>query len=98
MTVKSINPEWLRIADATDNYGISRSGIYRLAGDGEIELRKIGARTVVNVPSLRSFIERQPKLTPRQGLIRQKQELKKSCSKIGIQNSIMRNKSCLPTI
>jgi predicted DNA-binding transcriptional regulator AlpA len=94
----SMQPEWLRITAATDNFGISRSGIYRLAGDGEIELRKIGARTVVNVTSLRSFIERQPKLTPRQDPIRKKQELKKTSSKIGIQNSIMRNKSCLPSI
>jgi hypothetical protein len=36
----SMQPEWLRIAAATDNFGISRSGIYRLAADGEIELRK----------------------------------------------------------
>jgi 3-deoxy-D-manno-octulosonic-acid transferase len=71
----SMQPEWLRIAAATDNFGISRSGIYRLAADGEIELRKIGARTVVNVGSLRGFIERQPQLTPRQDPLRKSRKI-----------------------
>ena len=93
MTVKNIIPEWLRITDASDNFGISRSGLYRLAGCGEIELRKIGARTVVNVGSLRGFIERQPQLKPRQDPFRKSRRIARQFEAIGNSGDLQQTKA-----
>ena len=41
-------------------FGISRSGLYRLAAEGRIRLVKIGARTLVDAASVRAFLATLP--------------------------------------
>ncbi len=48
----------VRIREACRMTGIGRSKLYELIGEGEIEVVKIGAMTLVPVASLRKLIER----------------------------------------
>jgi excisionase family DNA binding protein len=52
----------LRVKDAAVFVGLSKSRLYELIGEGTIEARKLGARTVVPVASLRAFVEAAPRL------------------------------------
>jgi hypothetical protein len=47
--------EWMPIAELKPRFGISRATGYRLIAAGLIEARKVGARTTVNVPSVRRY-------------------------------------------
>jgi excisionase family DNA binding protein len=47
----------LRVPDACDFVGISRSKLYELIASGEIETVKLGTATLVLTESLRALIE-----------------------------------------
>ena len=55
-----IEPLVLGVKDAATFVGLSKSRLYELIGDGTIEARKLGARTVVPVASLRAFVANAP--------------------------------------
>jgi predicted DNA-binding transcriptional regulator AlpA len=55
-----IQPKALRILDAIDYSGLSRSGIYREAAAGKLTLVKLGSRTLVTVESLDAYIASLP--------------------------------------
>lgn len=44
------------IAEACHAVGIGRSKLYELIGEGRVEVRKIGSRTVIPAESLRALI------------------------------------------
>lgn len=50
------------IPDACRITGIGRTKLYALASEGELDLRKIGSRTIVTAASLRRFIDCAPRL------------------------------------
>lgn len=56
-------PMVLGVKDAAAFIGLSRSRLYELIADGTIEARKLGARTVVPIASLRSYVESAPRMT-----------------------------------
>ena len=43
------------------NSPLSRSGIYRLLGTGDLEMFKVGGRTLIAVDSLKRYVDRQRK-------------------------------------
>jgi len=47
-------------------FGLSRSGLYRLAAEGRIRLVKLGARTLVDAASVRAFLATLPAVQLRQ--------------------------------
>jgi Helix-turn-helix domain len=53
-------PDYLRIADACARYGLSRAGVYRLAGAGHIRLVKLSSSTLVDGDSLRAYMRSLP--------------------------------------
>jgi len=57
-----IEPMVLGVKDAATFIGLSRSRLYELIDEGRIDARKLGARTVVPVASLRAFVEAAPRL------------------------------------
>ena len=58
--MSSVAPELLtvRIKEACRITGIGRSKLYELIAEGEIEIIKVGAITLVPVEVLRAFIEK----------------------------------------
>lgn len=52
----SIEPISIRISEAVRMTGLSRSKIYLLIGEGEIEAAKVGRATLIFVDSLRRFL------------------------------------------
>lgn len=44
------------IAEACHSIGIGRSKLYQLIGEGRVETRKIGSRTIIPAESLRALI------------------------------------------
>ena len=56
-------PLCLGVKDAATFIGLSKSRLYELIGDGTIDARKLGARTVVPVASLRSYVDSAPRLS-----------------------------------
>ena len=51
------DPISVRIPDAVRLTGLSRSKIYQLIAEGEIETAKVGHSTIVIVQSLRDFVQ-----------------------------------------
>ena len=49
-------PEYQRIPDICRRFGLSRSGVYRLASQGHIRLVKLAGRTVVDVITVRRYM------------------------------------------
>ncbi len=45
---------------ATAIFGLSRSALYRLAGEGKVTFRKVGRSTLVDCASVRAFLAAQP--------------------------------------
>lgn len=45
------------VAEACHAVGIGRSKLYELIGEGRIEIRKIGSRTIIPADSLRALVE-----------------------------------------
>lgn len=48
------------IPDAARVSGLGRTTVYKLAKEGKLELRKVGARSVITAASLRALIEVAP--------------------------------------
>jgi len=49
-------PEYGRIPEACRRYGLSRSRLYLLAGEGLIRLVKVGNATLVDLGSVRDYL------------------------------------------
>jgi hypothetical protein len=45
-----------RVPLACATFGVSRAGLYRLAGQGNVRLLKIGGRTLVDFSSVRAYL------------------------------------------
>jgi excisionase family DNA binding protein len=54
----AIEPISMRIPDACRFTGISRSTLYLLIAQGEVEIIKLGASTLVLTASLKRFVEK----------------------------------------
>ena len=57
---RQVEPYSLTIEGVTAHFGISRSGIYRLIGDGKLTARKIGGRTMLLTADVRAMIQGAP--------------------------------------
>jgi hypothetical protein len=49
-------PEYGRIPEASRRYGLSRSRLYLLAGEGLIRFVKVGNATLVDLGSVRAYL------------------------------------------
>ena len=58
-------PEMVPLPRAPGVFGLSRSNLYRLAADGRIRMVKMGARTLVDAGSVRSFLATLPQMEAR---------------------------------
>lgn len=56
-TIAAIEPISMRIPDACRFTGISRSTLYQLIANKEVEIIKLGASTLVLTESLRRFVD-----------------------------------------
>lgn len=54
-------PLTVRIAAAVKLTGIGRSKLYELIAEGEIEIIKVGAMTLIPIRSLKDFLDRSAK-------------------------------------
>ena len=52
----NLAPEMVPLPRAPQVFGLSRSGLYRLAAEGRIKMVKMGARTLVDAASVRAFL------------------------------------------
>jgi len=52
--------EWVPIAGLKPRFGFSNSTSYRLVAEELVEARKVGGKTIVNLASVRRFIDNQP--------------------------------------
>ena len=52
----TLAPEMVPLPRAPQVFGLSRSGLYRLAAEGRIKMVKMGARTLVDAASVRAFL------------------------------------------
>ena len=52
----NLAPEMVPLPRAPHVFGLSRSGLYRLAAEGRIKMVKMGARTLVDAASVRAFL------------------------------------------
>lgn len=58
-------PLMVSVSDAPKVFGVSRSHIYRIAEQGQIDLVKMGRRTMVVTESMLAYINALPNMTPR---------------------------------
>ena len=66
MNTETLNtPEMVPLPRAPGIFGLSRSGLYRLAADGHIRMVKIASRTLVDAASVRAFLATLPEVQPR---------------------------------
>lgn len=56
-TAERLEPLAYSINEACQVSSIGRTGLYRLIGEGRLEVRKIGKRTLIPAASLRRLIE-----------------------------------------
>jgi hypothetical protein len=49
-------PEYGRIPEASRRYGLSRSRLYLLAGEGLVRFVKVGSATLVDLGSVRDYL------------------------------------------
>jgi len=49
-------PEYGRIPEACRRYGLSRSRLYLLAGEGQVRFVKVGNATLVDLGSVRDYL------------------------------------------
>ena len=54
-------PEYGRIPEACRRYGLSRSRLYLLAGEGLVRFVKVGNATLVDFGSVRNYLSTCPK-------------------------------------
>ena len=57
-SAQAIEPITMRVPDACRYIGISRSTLYLLIADGEVEIIKLGSSTLVLTASLRALVAR----------------------------------------
>jgi hypothetical protein len=60
MNELDIQPEYARIPEACRRYGLSRSRLYLLAGEGLVRFIKVGTATLVDLNSIRSYLASRP--------------------------------------
>ena len=60
-------PEYGRIPDACRRYGLSRSRLYLLAGEGLVRFVKVGNATLVDLGSVRVYLASCPAASVRDG-------------------------------
>ena len=60
VNVEPIIPEMVTLSKAPAIFGLSRSGLYRLAAMGHVRMLKIGTRTLVDAGSVRHFLSTLP--------------------------------------
>jgi excisionase family DNA binding protein len=53
-------PEYARIPEACRRYGLSRSRLYLLAGEGLVRFVKVGSATLVDLSSVRTYLAARP--------------------------------------
>jgi hypothetical protein len=58
-------PEYARIPEACRRYGLSRSRLYLLAGEGLVRFVKVGNATLVDLGSVREYLAACPPATIR---------------------------------
>jgi excisionase family DNA binding protein len=63
-------PALLRLPDACRFLGLGRSKFYELVGRGEIEVVKVGTRTLVPMVNLEKFVRSLPSMRTTGGLSR----------------------------
>ena len=56
MAVSDTVPEYARIPEACRRYGLSRSRLYLLAGQGLIRFVKVGRATLVDLATVRDYL------------------------------------------
>lgn len=56
MTDTDTAPEYGRIPEACRRYGLSRSRLYVLAGEGLVRFIKVGNATLVDLGSVRAYL------------------------------------------
>jgi hypothetical protein len=56
MHTNEISPEYGRIPEACRRYGLSRSRLYLLAGEGLVRFVKVGSATLVDLGSVRAYL------------------------------------------
>jgi hypothetical protein len=59
-------PEYGRIPEACRRYGLSRSRLYLLAGEGLVRFVKVGNATLVDLGSVRAYLANCPAASIRQ--------------------------------
>jgi hypothetical protein len=59
-------PEYGRIPEACRRYGLSRSRLYLLAGEGLVRFVKVGSAPLVDLGSVRTYLANCPPATIRQ--------------------------------
>jgi predicted DNA-binding transcriptional regulator AlpA len=58
-----VTPILVSVNDVLILSGMSRSSLYRRLGEGRLEARKLGSRTMVVAESLRAFLDSAPVVT-----------------------------------
>jgi hypothetical protein len=59
----SADAEWVSYAELRSRFGLSRQMTNRLIAANLIEARKVGVRTLINIPSVRHRLNHQPRPT-----------------------------------
>jgi hypothetical protein len=62
-TAEAIEPKNLRINQAVNYSGLSRSSLYRLNSEGRLVFRKAGKSVLVDFKSLKTLIDTLPEVT-----------------------------------
>ena len=60
MSYTETSPEYGRIPEACRRYGLSRSRLYLLAGEGAVRFVKVGNATLVDLGSVRAYLASRP--------------------------------------
>jgi hypothetical protein len=56
MDTTDASPEYGRIPEACRRYGLARSRLYLLAGEGLVRFVKVGSATLVDLGSVRAYL------------------------------------------
>ena len=60
MTINEQPPEYGRVPEACRRYGLSRTRLYLLAGEGVVRFVKVGNATLVDLGSVRTYLANRP--------------------------------------
>jgi hypothetical protein len=56
MSIPDTTPEFARIPETCRRFGLSRSRLYLLAGEGQVRFVKTGNSTLVDLGSVRAYL------------------------------------------